>query len=212
MLSVPDVISQIPLGVQVVPWDDLKATDRPMQGPAYPNDMINTLAYVSGESVTQPGSMHAATMTEDRRLRVDTGSSGGGGVSPAVMNETIVTVEPFTNGPSYNITGIVLPGSTLYGYSVSVGWGEAMGNIYNNGAWILYLLNSTTNVIVTLVMGQINDLSDAAATGHVPFNQTVMYPVPRDLTPLLATDPNNLHLFIDGTKNLINIQVVLFTS
>lgn len=77
MVGVPDVVSQIPLGVQVVPWDDIKAVDRPQGGPAYPNDIIDTFAWVTGEDISRPGTVHAGTMTSDRRLRVDTGASGG---------------------------------------------------------------------------------------------------------------------------------------
>lgn len=90
MVGVPDVVSQIPLGVQVVPWDDILATDRPQGGPSYPNDIIDTFAWITGENIEQPGTVHAATMTGQRRLRVEatiSGGSGGGGSQPTTWDQ-----------------------------------------------------------------------------------------------------------------------------
>lgn len=125
MVGVTDVVSQIPLGVQVVPWDDIKAVDRPQGGPSYPNDIINTFAWVTGENIDQPGTLHDATMTADRRLRVDTGASGG---SSPINAQTYDWQTGTTVG---GLSGVVCTGPPIGKklYWVSVGVGMDPGSI-----------------------------------------------------------------------------------
>lgn len=117
MVGVADVVSQIPLGVQVVPWDDTKAVDRPQGGPAYPNDIINTFAWVTGENVSQPGTIHAGTMTPDRRLRVDTGGGGGAGPITVTQQNAGSTIDGGYNDMAF---GVVTYPDLIYTLSASV--------------------------------------------------------------------------------------------
>lgn len=89
VVGVPDIVDQIPLGVEPRPWNDLKATDRPPHAPLYPDDMLNTLAVGVGMQGDQG---RAFTMSDDNgilSLNVHQTNQSGGGGGPA----QVVTIQ-----------------------------------------------------------------------------------------------------------------------
>lgn len=79
-------IDQIPLNAQVFPYDDLHAVQRPIRGPAYPDDVLPTTAIVVGMDTTNPQQPQTVTTDGEHALRVYVvNPKSGGGAGPAVQ-------------------------------------------------------------------------------------------------------------------------------
>lgn len=107
----------------------LPITDLNMQGPGYgryldiPEDFFPALALMFGQGDDHP---RTAQFTNQGRLKVDTGSSGGGGVSPVAMSNYWQNVS--TNDGNYHQVSPNITISTLYGvaYYITLGGAGAM--------------------------------------------------------------------------------------
>ena len=77
----PDVsLDTRPLDAQITPFKQLSVFPDLGRAPQYPDDAITVFSNTTAQKESNWGEPTIVTATDDRRLRVDTGESGGGGI------------------------------------------------------------------------------------------------------------------------------------
>lgn len=86
IIGTSDELDQIPMDSQVFPYDDLKATDKPGRGPAYPDDILPTSAVLVGQNQNNPQQVQTLYTDGNHNLRI--ALQGGGGGSGAIVQQS----------------------------------------------------------------------------------------------------------------------------
>lgn len=199
VLNPADVIQQIPLGVQIFPYDDLEATARPTRGPLYGDDILPVSSLTAGQ---HPSTGSAQTVGTDgnHRLLVS-GEGGGGGPTPAQYR---------TN------SGQVV--ATLCAANDSVGLDDVSAATYIYGVtWWATIDPAATpftgSVHYTLYLAPQADISQHVFCGFggwsvgssgvtsdlLADSKTILFPVPIDRA-LTWPGAVNIFLFLDATN------------
>ena len=116
----PDEIDQIPFNVQVFPWDDYHAADRPARGAAYPDDILPTSANVAGQDSRNPIYIQTVYTDGNHRLLVATTPDPAGSGTPQpqkYLSIDGVCPDLTTNTPFGGMSATQEP---VYGWLVSV--------------------------------------------------------------------------------------------
>lgn len=204
VVGIPDIVDQIPLGVEPRPWADLKATDRPPHAPLYPDDMLNTLAVGVGMQ-GDAGRTHTMSNGKDSfgntvpALNVyTTNSSGGGGGVAAVNWETFNTpaaqiAAGGSTGPGYTGVPGVLYGYNLFGYADST---VTTFPVYGTVESHLVSGSGTTYWTSLSLPVFINGLADPGTVFYFCF----MFPIPLD-TSTYTTSTTGMGVTINNNTN-----------
>lgn len=192
--DVPDrVVNQIVLGQQTFPWRDLKATERPKRPSIYGDDLIPTASLVTGQDDT--GENRAARMTADRRLMVDTGSSGGGGIinSGLPVVQQAQRAELHGSGAGRRIA-FIQANMLIISIVITVSWNAGYPQPYpTTELGTIGIKDVTTATFVPLAQFRSNS---PAATGTPTSTDkvvTMIYPGGLNMHPALPVDPGDTY-------------------
>ena len=134
-------IQQIPLGADVFPFADLKASAQPARGPIYGDDIIPTSSLLSGQHPTL-GSAQTVQTDGSHAAKVYVVNPSGGGGGPASDFLPFKVAGTFGSGVLSNPSSVIqfTTGAKLYKlrWAVSLPANQGVGNLSLNVGFSLH--------------------------------------------------------------------------
>ena len=156
-----DYIDQIPLSVQNVPWDDLKALTRSPRAAIYPDDGYSVYAVLVGQNQNNPDAMQTVYTDGNHNIRVNQAAGGGGSGGGGPLKVSSITASIGVPGPNFmatdNLSGLSINGSSiLLGYHLEIDEDVAFTDASGEGTTSVWLKGNTSNKLLYLVTWNYN--------------------------------------------------------
>lgn len=176
LLNPQDVIQQIPLGVQIFPYEDFEATARPTRGAMAQDDILPTSAFVAAQHPVTGNAQTVGTDGNHAMLVKDVNAGGGGNSVPVAL---------LTDGLGYGVLAIGasvtanLTGTPRAIYGILCTWDIDNVDTPGNGGWMQFGIQGSAigNLVFyyrdSFVLVDTGSANGVRGSAYIPFNPPI---------------------------------------